>query len=70
MIRLRVKELALAKGFNMSSLARSSGLGFSTVKRLWSDPYREVTVSTLEKIAKALNVATAELIEDVPDSNA
>lgn len=68
MIRLRVKELASAKGFNMSSLARSSGLGFSTVKRLWSDPYREVTVSTLEKIARALNLATAELIEDVPDS--
>jgi transcriptional regulator with XRE-family HTH domain len=67
MVRLRVKEIAEAKGFNMSSLTRASGLGFSTVKRLWKDPYRETSTGTLARIAKVLGVPTRELIEDVPD---
>lgn len=67
MIRLRVRELAEARGFNMSSLARASGLGFSTVKRLWRDPYHETSTRTLEAIARALNVSSRDLIEDVPN---
>ncbi len=69
MIRLRVRELAEARGFNMSSLARASGLGFSTVKRLWRDPYRETSTVTLDRISKALGVPSSELIEDVSDDH-
>lgn len=65
MVRLRVKEIAEQKGYNMSSLARKADIGFSTVKRIFQDPYREVTTTTLEKLAKALGVPTADLIEDV-----
>ncbi len=68
MIRVRVRELAEDRGFNMSSLARVSGLGFSTVKRLWRDPYHETSTRTLESIARALNVPSSELLEDVPDT--
>lgn len=67
MIRLKVKEVALAKGFNQSSLARASNLGFSTIQRLFRDPYREVSTTTLEKIAKALNVSIHDLIEEIDD---
>ncbi len=67
MVRLRVKEVAEARGFNMSSLMRASGLGFSTVKRIWKDPYHETSTVTLGRIAKALGVLTTDLIEDVPD---
>ena len=67
MIRLRVKELAEQKGFNISSLSRKADVGFSTVKRIFRDPYKEVTTTTLEKLARALGVPTADLIEDVPD---
>jgi DNA-binding Xre family transcriptional regulator len=67
MVRLRVKELAEAKGFNMSSLSRASDISFNTIKRIFRDPYKQVTTTTLERIAKALGVATSELIEDVPD---
>ena len=69
MVRLRVKEIAEQKGFNMSSLARKADIGFSTVKRIFQDPYREVTTTTLEKLAKALEVPTAALIEDVVEKN-
>ena len=67
MIRLKVKEIAEQKGFNISSLSRKADVGFSTVKRIFRDPYKEVTTTTLEKLARALGVPTADLIEDVPD---
>lgn len=67
MVRLRVKEIAQEKGFNQSSLARETGLGFSTIKRLWKDPYKKTNTEILGKVAKVLGVPTADLIEDVPD---
>lgn len=67
MIRLRVREVAEAKGFNQSSLARRAEIGFTTVKRLFREPHTEVTVGTLDKIAKALGVSIHDLIEEVDD---
>ena len=67
MVRLRVKESAEAKGFNMSSLSRSANISFNTVKRIFRDPYRETSTVTLERIAKALGVPIADLIEELPD---
>lgn len=67
MVRLRVRELAEERGFNMSSLARKADIGFSTVKRMWKNPYQKANTEILEKIARALGVPIASLIEDVPD---
>ncbi len=67
MLRLRIKEVAESKGFNMSSLSRASDVSFRTIKRLWKDPYHDVNASTLHKIARALSVPTSELIEDVAE---
>ncbi|HYT36936.1 MAG TPA: helix-turn-helix transcriptional regulator [Ktedonobacteraceae bacterium] len=69
MVRLRVKEIAESKGFNMSSLSRASDVSFNTIKRIFRDPYKEVTTTTLERIARALEVPTSELIEDVLDQS-
>ncbi len=66
-IRLRVKELAKAKGFNQSSLSRASDVSFLTIKRIYQNPYKDVALSTLEKLAKALGVRVADLFEEVPD---
>ena len=63
-IRLRVKEVAESKGFNMSTLSRSSDVPFSTIRRLWKNPHYQVQLDTLHKIAQALGVPTSELIED------
>ena len=68
MVRLRVKEIAEAKGFNMSSLSRASDVSFNTIKRIFRNPYKEVTTTTLERIARALGVPTSILIEDVPEA--
>ena len=69
MVRLRIKEVAEAKGYNMSRLSRASDISFTTIKRLWTNPYTGVTVDTLNKIARTLGVSIADLTEDVPDNH-
>ena len=66
-LRLKVKEIAEAKGYNQSSLARNAMIDFKTVKRLFRDPYRDIAVSTLYKISRVLNTPMDDLVEDEPD---
>ena len=70
MLRLRVKEVAMEKGLNMSSLSRASDVSFKTIKKLFRDPLSDVTISTLEKIALAMGVGIADLVERVEDDKA
>ena len=66
-VRLRVRELAEKRGFNISTLSRKSDVSQNTIRRLWHDPYRHVEISVLERIARVLGVATGDLLKDVPD---
>ncbi len=66
MIRLRIKEVASEQGLNMSQLSRKSDISFSTIKRLWRDPYKPISTAILDKIATALDVSVHDLIEDDP----
>jgi len=67
MIRLKIKEEAEKQGYNMSRLARRADIDLKTVQRIWHDPTKEISTSTLDKIATALGVPAAALIETVPD---
>ena len=67
MLRLRVKEVAQAKGFTMAKLQRAADINLKTIQAIYHDPYRDVAYSTLDKIAKALNVPISDLVEEVPD---
>lgn len=69
MIRLRVKEIATTKGISMTRLSRLADTNYKTIKAIFDNPYREVTTTTLDKLAKALGVPVTDLIEDVPDDN-
>jgi DNA-binding Xre family transcriptional regulator len=66
MIRLKIKEVAALKGFSMAKLARRADIDYKTVQRIFRDPYREVTTTTLDKLATALNVPVTDLLESVP----
>lgn len=68
MIRLKVQEVAKAKGVSMRKLAKGSGLAYNTIRLIYRDPYREINMPTLDKLAKALKVDASELIESAPDS--
>jgi DNA-binding Xre family transcriptional regulator len=64
-LRLKVKEVALSKGYNMSSLSRASDVSFTTIKKMWTSPYQGANLDTLDKIAKVLGVTVNDLYEDV-----
>ncbi len=66
-LRLKVKEIAQAQGYNQSTLSRKADVDFNTVKRLFRDPYRDVSISTLYKLSKALRVPLDSLLEEIPD---
>lgn len=67
MVRLKIREIAEAKKINMSKLSRMADVNYNTIRAIWDNEMKDVTVSTLEKIARALKVDISELIEVLPD---
>ncbi|HLZ64013.1 MAG TPA: helix-turn-helix transcriptional regulator [Ktedonosporobacter sp.] len=67
MIRLRIKEVAQEKGFGQGKLARSADMATNTLRAIFRNPYREVSTTTINKLAKALAVPVTTLIEDVSE---
>lgn len=65
-VRLRVREVALAQRLDVAKLSRLSGLAYHTIYRLWNDPHADVSLRTLESIAHALRVSIHDLIEEPP----
>ncbi len=68
MIRLKVKEIAEAKGVTMTKLSHKSEISFNTIKSIFRNPYRTINTDTLERLAIALEVTPADLIEFIPPS--
>lgn len=66
MYRLKVREIADAKGISMSKLQRDADVAFRTVKLIFRDPYRDINLSTLDKLAQALGVRICDLIDETP----
>lgn len=64
-IRVRVKEIAAAKGMSMTKLHKQSDVAYSVIRTLFRDPYHEVTLTTIARLGQALDVPTSELLEDV-----
>jgi DNA-binding Xre family transcriptional regulator len=52
----------------MAKLSRLADVGYTTVQVLFRDPYHDVSLYILTRIAKALNVSICDLIEETPDS--
>ncbi|MGH2497363.1 MAG: helix-turn-helix domain-containing protein [Ktedonobacteraceae bacterium] len=65
--RLRVKEVANIKGISLTKLSQRSEVAYNTVRRIWRDPYTDVTLSTLRRLADVLGVNVSELLETIPD---
>jgi transcriptional regulator with XRE-family HTH domain len=66
MRRLRVKEVAQARGFTMAKLQRAADINLKTIQAIWHDPRHNASLNTLDKIAGVLGVPVTDLIEDVP----
>jgi DNA-binding Xre family transcriptional regulator len=66
MIRLKVKEVARAKGMSQRKLSLVTGIDDNNIRRIFHNPYANITMETLDKLATALGVDASELIESVP----
>jgi lambda repressor-like predicted transcriptional regulator len=66
-LRLRVKEVAKDQGISMAKLHIKSEVAYSTGRRLFRDPFAEVTTTTIHRLAEALGVPPTHLLEDGPD---
>jgi hypothetical protein len=73
-VRLRVKELAEARGLNISSLQREAKIPMSTARRIWystSDgsengpPLKLVNLEVIEQLSQFFKVGPGELFERV-----
>lgn len=67
MIRLRVKELAKKKNISQSRLARLADIDAGTMRRIFHEERPNITLETLNRLANALHIHPAELLEYVPD---
>jgi transcriptional regulator with XRE-family HTH domain len=63
MARLRVAEIAKAKGYTQKRLAEESHNAPGTINRYWNNYGKQVNLDTLEGIARALGVSLHELID-------
>lgn len=68
MIRLKVKEIIQEKKITQSKLSRVADVPLNTIQSLYHNPFHDPRISTLERIARALNVNIEDLYEIVPDN--
>ena len=67
MLRLQIKEIATAQGFNRNQLQLKSGVTLPLLTRYWNNTTESVTLDALEKIAHALGVKATELFLEVEE---
>lgn len=73
-VRLRLKELAEARGLNMSQVQRQSGLTMMLVRRYWynagkNGPLEAVNLAAIDALSKTLRVQPGDLFEHTPDES-
>ncbi|MGB8343269.1 MAG: helix-turn-helix transcriptional regulator [Ktedonobacteraceae bacterium] len=61
--RWRVREIAEQKGLTISEVARRAGVSRSTMQAFCRDPQHETTTAMWERLAMALDVPLAEMLE-------
>ena len=59
--------LSQYQGMSMGKLERLADLSHPTIRDIFRNPYKEVTSTTLVKLATALGVSVSDLFEEVPD---
>jgi DNA-binding Xre family transcriptional regulator len=63
LIRIKLRELLEAKQISQAKFSRMSDLSINTIQSIYHDPTTDVMLSTVEKIARTLQVRLDELLE-------
>lgn len=61
MVRFRLGEILEERGLSQSELARQSGVTFVTINRMCANATKGVTLTTIDRLVKALKVEPGEL---------
>lgn len=67
MYRLKVKQLAEARGLSQNRLSRLADVDIKVVRRIYRNEQESVTLPVLDRLARVLQVDISELIESVPE---
>jgi DNA-binding Xre family transcriptional regulator len=68
MMKLTVKEVALAKGIkNATQLGESTGIPLASIYRIWNGTARMIGLDTLNKLCNFLEVPVGMLLAHIPD---
>ncbi len=67
MVRLKVKEIAQAKGISQRKLSKLTGIDIKGIQKIFREPTPNVTLNTLDRLAKALGVDVSELVESAEE---
>ncbi len=67
-VRLKVKEIAQARGLSQRRLSILSGVDLRRIQRMFADPFTVVTTETLGRLTDVLDVDVSELVESVPEA--
>jgi DNA-binding Xre family transcriptional regulator len=69
-VAAQLEELRINRGWSQAELARQSGVPQPTISRLESGKTRTIDLDNLERLANALGVNAAALIEHVREESA
>jgi putative transcriptional regulator len=68
LVRLRIKEFAVEKGWSLKEVSDRSGVGYSALKVYARSPgLATVDVTALHKLARTFNVLVEDLYEIVQE---
>lgn len=62
MVRLRIQEMATARGFNQKKLRDATNITTTQLSKLWHNHLQRVDLESLGKIARTLGVQPGDLI--------
>jgi DNA-binding Xre family transcriptional regulator len=66
MLRLKVKEVALAKGYkNALELSQKTGIGYASIYGIWNGEPKQIGIETLNRLCETLKVRPGQLFEYV-----
>lgn len=67
--RWRVRELMEEKGLSIGEVARRAGVSRKTVQAFCHDPRHEATTAMWGRLANALGVSLAEMLDEHPKTH-